>query len=168
MKYFLPVILVCGLLLYSLYPIDKISPGSRVTKIMVLKSARKMEVYAHDTLLATYTIALGGNPVGHKQFEGDKRTPEGIYHINDKTTQSRYHKNLGVSYPNELDKTNAARLGRSPGGDIKIHGLQNGLGFIGRFQHLADWTAGCIAITNAELDDLFEHTQIGTVIEIKP
>ncbi|MBE2290600.1 MAG: L,D-transpeptidase family protein [Chitinophagaceae bacterium] len=168
MRYFLPLLLVCGLLSYSLYPIEKIPSGKLVTKIVVRKSVRKMEVYAHDTILATYTIALGGNPVGHKQFEGDKKTPEGVYYINDKTTKSRYHKNLGVSYPNTLDKATAERLGRSPGGDIKIHGLQNGLGFIGRFQHLADWTAGCIAITNAELDDLFDHTPVGTVIEIKP
>src|SRR5690606_135040 len=103
-----------------------------------------MEAYHNGQLIKTYTISLGANPAGDKEYEGDKRTPEGEYTINDRNANSGYFKNLGVSHPNEADIAEAKKRGLSPGGDIKIHGIRNGLGFIGKFHRLFDWTAGCI------------------------
>jgi murein L,D-transpeptidase YafK len=141
---------------------------SRVGRIVVYKSQRIMNVYSPEgNLLKAYKIALGKNPTGDKQFEGDNKTPEGIYTINDKNPNSGYHKNLGVSYPNEKDIEEAKTFNKSAGGDIKIHGIRNYMGFIGKFHRLTDWTRGCIAVTDAEIDELYEHTPIGTPIEIK-
>ncbi len=162
------LILIGGILIYDLYPGNKIPANAIVDKIVVLKSERKLLAYANGTILIAYKISLGKNPIGVKQYEGDKKTPEGIYYINNKTAISKFHKNLGISYPNENDLKNAKQIGNPAGGSIKIHGLQNGLGFIGRLQTLSDWTAGCIALTNEEVDDLYNHTPMGTVIEIKP
>ena len=138
-----------------------------VDRILVEKGKRKMHVYQQGELLKTYDIALGPNPAGHKQIEGDGKTPEGLYHINDKNERSAYHLNLGVSYPNEQDQARANKLGQSAGGDIKIHGLKNGLGFLGRAHLQADWTAGCIAVTNEEIEELFRVVPVGADIEIK-
>ena len=105
---------------------------------------------------------------GTKPPAKDKKTPEGIYSINDKNPDSGYHKNLGISYPDKDDLDNARRLGKSAGGDIKIHGLRNRIGFIGKFHRLFDWTLGCIAVTDKEIDELYRAVKIGTRIEIKP
>jgi len=139
---------------------------SPITRILVEKEARKLHVFAGDTLLKTYEIALGFFPEGHKEVEGDGKTPEGIYKIESKNPNSAYFLNLGVSYPNEADRAHAARLGKSPGGDIKIHGLPNGSGAIGKAHLLRDWTQGCIALTNPEMQELYDSVPIGTEIEI--
>ena len=119
-----------------------------ITRLVVMKSKRQMWAYNQDTLVKIYPISLGKSPIGHKQFEGDKKTPEGIYRINERNPNSAYHKNLGISYPNAEDKAYALSQGKSPGGLIKIHGLPNKFPDIGR-QHLRkDWTDGCIAVTN--------------------
>lgn len=127
-----------------------------------------MQAYANEQLVKTYSISLGGSPVGDKQYEGDNRTPEGIYKINDKNPNSGYHKNLGISYPDSTDLQQAIALGKPAGGDIKIHGLRNGTGIISKFHRWHDWTKGCMAVTNAEIDELYSAVPIGTVIEIKP
>ena len=139
-----------------------------VDKILVLKSKRQLQAFSKGQLIKTYRISLGRNPIGDKEFEGDKRTPEGLYIINDKNLNSDYHKNLGVSYPNQGDIEQAKKIGKQTGGDIKIHGLKNGIGFIGKFQRWFDWTAGCVALTNSDIDELYDYTNIGTPIEIKP
>ncbi len=166
------IVLVCvllsGDLIYNLKAEEKLPVNATIDKIVVLKSQRKLVAYANGQILQTYTIALGKNPVGAKQYEGDKKTPEGTYFINAKNPESKFHKNLGISYPNENDLKNAIQCGKASGGDIKIHGLQNGLGFIGRPHTLSDWTAGCIALTNQEIDDLYLHTPVGTLVEIEP
>jgi len=126
-----------------------------------------MEVYSGGSLVKTFAISLGRNPIGDKEFEGDKKTPEGKYIIDTKNSESGYHKNLGISYPNESDIENAKIIGKPTGGDIKIHGLKNKLGFIGKFHRWFDWTMGCIAVTNEEIDELFATVPIGTKIEIR-
>lgn len=156
------------LVLYLIYPEKALSPQAKIDYIKVEKSKRKLYAFQNGKLLKTYQISLGGQPVGHKQFEGDKKTPQGIYIINAKNANSGYHKNLGVSYPNTNDLYFAKKAGRSAGGDVKLHGLRNGLGFLGKFQRLHDWTAGCIALTNHEIDELYGATAIGTKIEILP
>lgn len=139
-----------------------------IDKIVVEKGKRRLNLFFNDKLIKTYKISLGHNSEGDKEFEGDKKTPEGKYLIIDKNPNSGYYKNLGISYPNNDDVKQAEKLGKKPGGEIKIHGLKNGLGWIGKAHLLIDWTAGCIALTNNEIDELFEVVKIGTPIEIKP
>lgn len=157
-----------GVAVWYFYPDKPLPEGIVIDKLIVYKSKRKMEAYAEGRLIKTYAIALGKNPVGHKQFEGDNRTPEGVYTINARNANSDYHKNLGVSYPNETDKANAKRLGKSPGGHIKIHGLRNGRGYIDKFHRLKDWTAGCNAVTDTEIDELYTAVETNAVIDIRP
>ena len=139
-----------------------------ITRLVVMKSKRQMWAYNQDTLVKIYPISLGKSPIGHKQFEGDKKTPEGIYRINERNPNSAYHKNLGISYPNAEDKAYALSQGKSPGGLIKIHGLPNKFPDIGR-QHLRkDWTDGCIAVTKEEIDELFNAVVHNAEIDIRP
>lgn len=139
-----------------------------ITRLIVMKSERQMWAYNQDKLVKIYPISLGKSPIGHKQFEGDKKTPEGIYRINERNPNSAYHKNLGISYPNAEDKAYAKLQGKSPGGLIKIHGLPNKFVNIGR-QHLRqDWTDGCIAVTNEEIDELFNAVVHNAEIDIRP
>lgn len=152
----------------SIMPVEFSLPDDiQIDRILVVKSKRLLHVYKDKKLIKTYQIALGSAPVGHKEFEGDGKTPEGIYTINDKNPNSSYYLNLGISYPNEADKVHASKFGKSPGGDIKIHGLKNGLGFIGKLHREIDWTQGCIAVTNEEIDELYKAVPIGTEIEIR-
>ena len=153
---------------YYLFPEERLSAGQKIDKIVVKKSERRMEVYSGGQLIKSYRISLGRNPKGDKEFEGDKRTPEGHYTINDKNPKSAYHKNLGISYPNGGDIEDARKRNLNPGGEIKIHGIRNGLGFIGKFQRMLDWTAGCIALTNDEVDELYDRVDLGTPITIEP
>jgi murein L,D-transpeptidase YafK len=146
----------------------KLDSGAVIDKILVEKNKREMHVYRNGVCLKTYKIALGSNPIGHKECEGDGKTPEGIYTINDKNPNSAYYKNLGISYPNEKDIAHADSLGLSPGGAIKIHGIKNGLGAFAKAIQLKDWTAGCIAVTDEEMEELFNAVPIGTEIEILP
>ena len=164
------VLLVCstiGILLYYFLPITKIPNKITVDKILVFKSKHELLVYSKNKLIVTYKIAIRKNPVGAKKYDGDLKTPEGLYIICSKNTNSGYHKNLGISYPNKEDIQNAKELRRPTGGDIKIHGLKNGQGWIGKFLRWRDWTNGCIALTDEELDELYQHTPIGTSIEIR-
>ena len=147
---------------------QKLPANSQVDLLVVQKSQNEMMAYADGKLLKTYQVSFGDAPLGHKEFEGDEKTPEGVYTINAKNDKSGYHKNLGISYPNEKDIDHAKSLGVSPGGDIKIHGIRNGLGMINKFQRLINWTNGCIALTNSEIDELYTSVKIGTRIEIKP
>lgn len=164
-KYLLLIVLII-LLVYYFYPGKQLDTSKKIDKIIVLKSKRKLEIYSEGELIKTYKISIGRQPKGKKQFEGDMKTPEGVYTIDSKNPHSSYHLNLGISYPNKEDKAYAEMQGKSPGGLIKIHGLKNGFGFIGKFHRWFDWTQGCIALTNKEIEELYEHTPIGTIIEI--
>lgn len=148
------------------FPGKKLPQGIAIDHLVVYKSKRRMEAWSNGILIKTYRIALGGNPTGHKQHEGDRRTPEGTYIINARNPHSAFHKNLGVSYPNEADRAHAAAIGKPPGGDIKIHGLRNGRGYRGRLHLLKDWTHGCIAVTNAEIEELYTTVAEGAPIDI--
>lgn len=139
-----------------------------INKLVINKGKRELLVYQDSQLIKTYRISLGRSPVGHKTVEGDNKAPEGLYYINDKNPHSGCHKNLGVPYPNTADSEYAYSQGKSPGGEIKLHGIRNRLGFIGKFQRFFDWTAGCIALTNHEIDELYHTVPIGTPIYINP
>ena len=167
--FWIPLLLLGGLAVYYFFPETKLPHGATIDRLVVYKSKRKMEAWSGSELLKTYTVALGKNPRGHKEYEGDCRTPEGIYNINARNPNSGYYKNLGVSYPNESDRAHAASLGKLPGGDIKIHGLRNGSSrYIKKFHRWKDWTAGCIAVTNEEMDELYEAVVPNAVIDIRP
>jgi murein L,D-transpeptidase YafK len=140
----------------------------KVTGIVVEKEKRIMTVFNGRKALKTYRIALGGNPVGHKEQEGDSRTPEGRYIIDAKNPKSSFHLSLKVSYPNRTDRQNARRKGVSPGGAIMIHGSPGGLGTLNALGFYTDWTAGCIAVSNDEIEELFAAVKIGTPILIRP
>jgi murein L,D-transpeptidase YafK len=162
------VLLIIAASVYYFFPEDKLPPGIKIDRLVVRKRDRIMQVYSGDNVIKTYRISLGRNPTGDKEYEGDKKTPEGEYKINDRNPESGYHKNLGISYPNTEDIAVAKRKNLKPGGEIKIHGLRNGLGFIGKFHRMIDWTAGCIALTNEEIDELYDRVEIGTPIIIQP
>jgi murein L,D-transpeptidase YafK len=139
-----------------------------VDSLCILKSKRALQVFSKGKILKTYDISLGLKPEGDKQFEGDMKTPEGLYSINDKKPNSHFYKNLGVSYPNEQDVLEAAALGKSVGKDIKIHGLGTARAPLGKLHLWMDWTAGCMAITNDEIEELYEVVAVGTPILILP
>jgi len=162
------LVTVAVLFTWYFYPYEKIPANIIIDKIIVDKSAHQMKVYSNSVLIKTYTIAIGSNNPGAKEYKGDKKTPEGTYSIVDKNPNSGWHKNLGISYPNNEDIARALKTGKKTGGDIKIHGLKNGGFPFGKFHRLRDWTNGCIAITNEEIDDLYDHTPIGTPIIITP
>ncbi|MDU8944526.1 L,D-transpeptidase family protein [Ovoidimarina sediminis] len=137
--------------------------GPEVTRIMVFKEARKMYLLHGDTALRSYEFELGFEPVGHKAVEGDGRTPEGEYIIDRRNPESRFHLSIGISYPNARDVEVARALGMSPGGDIFIHGTPKP--FSGRGD---DWTWGCIAVTNDEIEEIYAMVKDGTPISIYP
>lgn len=137
----------------------------QIDYILVEKEKRTLSVFHHKKLLKVYKIALGSNPVGHKQQEGDGRTPEGIYKISLKNPKSSFYLSLKISYPNEQDQKSAKMRGVSPGGDIFIHGLR--FGVIGALHRHWDWTQGCIALTNEEIQEVFAATEVGTIVEIR-
>ena len=140
----------------------------RFDKLVVEKSQRWLIAHANGEPVKIYFVALSRKPFGHKQYEGDQRVPEGAYRIHDKNPYSAYHKNLGVSYPDERDRANAALLGKAPGGQIKIHGLGPRHAKRGKRHWLKDWSKGCIVVTDAEIDELYAHTPVGIPIEIRP
>lgn len=160
------ILAVAGLLIYYVIPSAKIPDGVIIDRIVVRKSEHKLEAYSGGKLIVVYAVAIGKNPVGPKEYEGDQRTPEGKYTINDRNPNSGYHRNLGISYPNAADRARARELGKPAGGDVKIHSLKNGQGYIGKFHRWKDWTNGCIAVTDKEMDQLYEHTALGATIEI--
>ena len=141
---------------------------AEATLVVVEKSIRKLHLYDGERLLKSYAIALGPSPEGHKQQEGDGRTPEGRYIIDFHKRDSAFHRALHVSYPNGEDRRRARQRGVSPGGDIMIHGLPNGMGALGRAHLARDWTLGCIAVTNEEIEEIWRAVKDGTPIDIRP
>jgi murein L,D-transpeptidase YafK len=141
---------------------------ARATAIVVEKAARRLTLLRGERILHVYETSLGGTPIGHKQREGDGRTPEGAYAIDFKHPRSRFHLALRISYPNTADRESARQHGAPPGGDIMIHGLPNGLGWFGRLHLLRDWTDGCIAVSNTQIEEIWSLVDIGTLVEIRP
>jgi hypothetical protein len=163
------IMFIAGIVIYANLPPSKpLDKSVSIDKLVVIKSERKLYAYSQGALIKSYHISLGRRPEGKKHFKGDYRTPEGIYTIDSKNSHSSCYMNLGISYPNQTDMDYAKANSHSPGGSVKIHGLQNGLGIIGRLHRLMDWTAGCIALTNDEMDELYRAVKIGSPIEIKP
>nr|WP_279342439.1 L,D-transpeptidase family protein [Geotalea sp. SG265] len=137
-------------------------------RILIEKKQRRLTLFSKGEVLKTYRIALGGNPDGPKERLGDNKTPEGVYAIDSRNRDSRYHLALHLSYPNERDKRRAKELGVDPGGNIMIHGLKNGFSYVGDLHTKADWTKGCIAVTDEEIAEIAKAVPNGTIVEIRP
>lgn len=138
--------------------------GPPVTQIVVNKGQRKLYLVSGKEVIRSYQIDLGFQPGGHKQFEGDGKTPEGLYYIDRFNPNSLYHLSVGISYPNPQDRAQASSAGKRPGGDIMIHGL----GPSGRALNRADWTAGCIAVKDEEIEEIYAMLRPGVPIFIYP
>jgi tetratricopeptide (TPR) repeat protein len=137
-------------------------------KVLIEKKERQLTLLSKDEVIKTYKIALGGNPVGPKERQGDNKTPEGTYIIDSRNRNSDYHLSLRISYPNKKDRLRAKELGVSPGGDIMIHGIKNGLAWVGALHAGIDWTNGCIAVTDEEMEEIYKLVPNGTIVEIRP
>ncbi|MDH5203093.1 MAG: L,D-transpeptidase family protein [Nitrospirota bacterium] len=151
-----------------LWPEKAFATFAQADKVVVIKSKRLMMLLQNGEILKTYRISLGKQPIGRKNREGDNKTPEGSYILNSKNTKSKYHLSIMISYPNESDILKAQERGVSPGGSIMIHGLSEGLESLGKLHRALDWTNGCIAVTNSEIEEIWQLVSDGTPIEIKP
>lgn len=140
----------------------------RADHVVVFKKERRLELISEGKVAKTYKVALGGDPVGPKTKQGDHRTPEGMYVLDFRNAHSQFYKSMHISYPGEHERAVARQKGVSPGGDVFVHGLPNGYGAIGAAHRLRDWTDGCIAVTNEEIDEIWKAVPDGTPIEIKP
>jgi len=138
--------------------------GPQVTRLVVMKGARKLYLLNGQTTLKTYSVDLGFAPVGAKRFSGDGRTPEGHYKIDMRNPNSAYYLSIGISYPNAQDVAYARKMGKNPGGDIFIHGGPTRW----RDWNKADWTAGCISVSNMEMREVYAMVRNGTPIDIYP
>lgn len=138
--------------------------GPRVTSVVVNKGARHMYLLNGDDILKKYKVDLGFAPLGHKRIEGDGKTPEGQYFIDRRNPNSAFHLSIGISYPNAQDIARARAMGKSPGGEIFIHGQPNILRDRKRAERVSDWTAGCIAVNNREMEEVYAMVKNGTPI----
>jgi murein L,D-transpeptidase YafK len=138
-----------------------------VDLVKVDKSESKMYLLDGDKVVKEYHVSFGANPKGHKQQEGDEKTPEGSYTLDYKKEDSSFYRAMHISYPNEQDKANAKNLGVSPGGFIMVHGQRNKLGWVSFVTQRFNWTDGCIALTNSEMDEFMKLVNIGTKIQIQ-
>jgi murein L,D-transpeptidase YafK len=142
--------------------------GTVADRVVVNKAERRLTLYFREQPLRTYRVALGSHPVGPKQQEGDGRTPEGSYVLDYRNSKSAFHLSLHVSYPSTADSARARERGVKPGGLIMVHGLPNRLGFLGSLHTLNDWTDGCVAVTNTEIEEIWRVVPDGTSILINP
>jgi murein L,D-transpeptidase YafK len=156
------------ILITSFFATTAQAGDNKVDLVRVEKSERRMQLLSGETLIKEYKIALGARPIGHKRWEGDERTPEGRYVLDWRNPKSMAYKSIHISYPSAKDTAAAKLMGVPPGGEIMIHGAANGYGWWGWVLQLIDWTDGCIAVTNHEMDEIWTLVQDGTPIEINP
>lgn len=159
-----------ALLFISVLFLSACSQGPRADLVVVEKSKHKMYLFEDGEVLKAYDISLGQNPIGHKRQRGDMRTPEGRYIIDYKNNNSKFYRSLNISYPNEFDIAQARHRGVDPGDDIVIHGLPNGVSDNSpAAQEIPkNWTEGCIAVRNFEMDEIWSLIDVDTPIEIRP
>lgn len=163
-KWFILGVILTGVV-YYFYPEKGLADNAKISKIVINKSERKMMVYNGNDLLNTFTVSLGSSPVGDKQLRGDNKTPEGHYFVEAKLGlgASKYHKSLRVSYPSPEQ----IKMGKK-GSNIMIHGLGPKYHYFGKFHRFYDWTEGCIAVTDNEIDQIYKATKVGVAIIIRP
>jgi murein L,D-transpeptidase YafK len=157
-----------GCILIAAVVVNAATPSPQADRIVITKSARQLALLRNGKTIRTYHVRLGSNPNGAKERQGDGKTPEGIYRIDSRNADSKFHRALHVSYPNAADEARARRMHVSPGGEIMIHGAPNRwrwLSFV--FPHI-DWTAGCIAVKDDEIEEIWRLVPNGTAVEIRP
>jgi len=161
---------LCVLVLLAVSPAlaAPLSRGVTADRLVIDKSERTLTLFWHGVPLKVYRVALGGDPVGAKERQGDERTPEGSYVVAQRHEDSEFHRALHLSYPNSEDRARARAERVNPGGSIEIHGLRGGFDWVGSAHTLFDWTNGCIAVTNLEIEELFRAAPNGTPVEIRP
>ena len=140
----------------------------KADRVLILKKEHKLILLSGESVLKTYTVAIGKGGLSPKQREGDHRTPEGLYTIDRRKQNSSFHRALHISYPNANDMERARSLGAQPGGDIMIPGIATGLGWLGSLHRLIDWTDGCVAVTDSEIEQIWSFVPDGTPVEIRP
>ena len=161
--------LVAGMILFtSGLALSTQNASVDVDRVVVYKHERRLVLLSQGKELRSYKVALGNEPVGPKTRQGDHRTPEGLYTLDSRNPNSHFYKAFHISYPNSKDVAAAKKLGVSPGGDIMLHGLPKEYAWVGKAHVLHDWTDGCIAVTNDEMDEIWKLVRVGTHIEIKP
>jgi murein L,D-transpeptidase YafK len=143
-------------------------PALHADRVLVIKKERTLQLLSQGKVIKAYKIALGGDPIGPKKRQGDHKTPEGLYVLDSRNAHSRFYKAIHISYPNAQDRAAARKAGASPGGDVFLHGLPNGFGWVGQSHRLKDWTDGCVAVTDEEIDEIWAAVPDGTPIEIRP
>ncbi|KPP96869.1 MAG: hypothetical protein HLUCCO03_03130 [Marinobacter sp. HL-58] len=149
-------------------PMGAMAEAPEVSEVLVRKEERRLYLISGEEVVRSYRIGLGDNPSGHKLYEGDKRTPEGEYVLDWRNPDSDFYKSIHISYPNKQDREQASAWGLDPGGSIMIHGLPNEAGDMA-FAYLGlDWTDGCIAVSNEEMDEIWQLVADGTPIRIVP
>ena len=144
------------------------SAYSDINQLLIRKGERRLYLMSNDEVIRSYRISLGQTPEGHKLYEGDSRTPEGNYYIDYRNPNSDFYKSIRISYPNPKDREAASAWGLSPGGNIMIHGLPNDVGDMAFAYKGLDWTDGCIAVSNEEMDEIWRLVDVGTPIRILP
>jgi murein L,D-transpeptidase YafK len=163
------VLTVCGVLLLCGIGLAQTAPTPlRADRVVVLKKERTLQLLNHGKVIKTYKVALGGDPVGAKTRQGDHKTPEGVYVLDSRNLHSQFYKSIHISYPSPRDRAAAHRKGVSPGGDVFVHGLPKGYAWVGASHRAKDWTDGCIAVTDQEIDEIWLAVADGTPIEIRP
>jgi len=160
-------VVAIAVLTWGNWPIKQLPAGTKADSIIIEKSTRKLSLVVAGSVVKTYEVSLGRNPFGPKEREGDRKTPEGSHRIVEHFRPSAFHRALRLSYPERRDLERARAQGILPGSDIMIHGIRNGFGFIGKIHLLRDWTAGCIAVRNSEIEELWDAVPDGTPVEIK-
>jgi murein L,D-transpeptidase YafK len=143
-------------------------PALHADRVLVLKKKRTLQLLSQGKVIRSYKVALGGDPIGPKARQGDHKTPEGAYVLDSRNAHSQFYKSIHISYPSGREREAARQRGVSPGGDAFVHGLPNGYGWVGSSHRLKDWTDGCIAVTNAEMDEIWQAVADGTPIAIRP
>lgn len=144
------------------------SSSQKADAVLVIKSEKRLYLLNKGERFASFRATFGADPVGHKQAQGDQKTPEGHYVLDYKNRNSKFYKSIHISYPNARDRKNARRLGVDPGGDIMIHGQANGYGWASPIVQLFSWTDGCVALSNKDMDRVWDAVDPGTPIEIRP
>jgi len=162
------VVVLSGLLVWAQQSAPPLPESARADQVVVKKSAHLLELYRGSVLLRSYHVSLGRDPHEPKRREGDGRTPEGKYVLDYRNASSAFHRALHISYPSVADVAAAKAQGVSPGGLIMIHGIKKGLGLVGRLHTLIDWTNGCVAVTNLEIEEIWRAVPDGTPILIEP
>jgi murein L,D-transpeptidase YafK len=163
-----PALLTAVVLLTGLAPVTDAMAAQKADMVRVVKSKKRLYLIREDEVFATYRVKFGADPKGHKVQQGDEKTPEGLYYLTYKNSNSAYYKSIHISYPNAEDKEHARKLGVDPGGDIMIHGQPNGYEWATFFMQLVNWTDGCVALTNKDMDKVWDAIEPGTPIEILP